>query len=80
VVDNYDIDGVHMDDYFYPYQIDGQHINDAEAFKEYGGGFNDIRDWRRNNVDLLIKMLGDSIHKHKPHLKFGISPFGIMGK
>jgi uncharacterized lipoprotein YddW (UPF0748 family) len=77
VVDNYDIDGVHMDDYFYPYQIDGQHINDAEAFKEYGGGFNDIRDWRRNNVDLLIKMLGDSIHKHKPHLKFGISPFGI---
>ena len=77
VVDNYDIDGVHMDDYFYPYQIDGQHINDAEAFKQYGCDFKDIRDWRRNNVDLLIKMLGDSIHKHKPHVKFGISPFGI---
>jgi len=77
VVDNYDIDGVHMDDYFYPYQIDGQHINDADAFKAYGDGFNDIKDWRRNNVDLLIKMLGDSIHKHKPHVKFGISPFGI---
>jgi uncharacterized lipoprotein YddW (UPF0748 family) len=77
VVDNYDIDGVHMDDYFYPYQIDGQHINDAQAFKDYGGDFDDIKDWRRNNVDLLIKMLSDSIHKHKPHVKFGISPFGI---
>ncbi|CAN5215249.1 glycoside hydrolase family 10 protein [soil metagenome] len=77
VVDNYDIDGVHMDDYFYPYQIEGQHINDADAFKKYGDGFVNIKDWRRNNVDLLIKMLGDSIHKHKPHMKFGISPFGI---
>jgi len=77
VVDNYDIDGVHMDDYFYPYAIAGQHINDADAYKQYGGAFNDIRDWRRNNVDLLIKMLSDSIHKHKPHMKFGISPFGI---
>jgi len=77
VVDNYDIDGVHLDDYFYPYQIDGQHINDAQTFGQYGKGFDDIKDWRRNNVDLLIKMLSDSIHKHKPHIKFGISPFGI---
>lgn len=77
VVDNYDIDGVHMDDYFYPYKIDGQHLNDADAFKQYGAGFDDIKDWRRNNVDLLIKALGDSIHKHKPHMKFGISPFGV---
>ncbi|HEY2583209.1 MAG TPA: family 10 glycosylhydrolase [Mucilaginibacter sp.] len=77
VVDNYDIDGVHMDDYFYPYQIDGQHINDAAAFKAYGSDFDDINDWRRNNVDLLIKTLSDSIHKHKPHVKFGISPFGV---
>jgi uncharacterized lipoprotein YddW (UPF0748 family) len=37
VVDNYDIDGVHMDDYFYPYQIAGQHIRDEETFKTYGG-------------------------------------------
>ncbi|MDB5117098.1 MAG: glycoside hydrolase [Mucilaginibacter sp.] len=77
VVDNYDIDGVHMDDYFYPYQIAGQKINDSDAFKKYGGDFQDIRDWRRNNVDLLIKMLSDSIHKHKPRIKFGISPFGV---
>jgi uncharacterized lipoprotein YddW (UPF0748 family) len=77
VVDNYDIDGVHMDDYFYPYSIAGQKINDADAFKKYGGSFTNIDDWRRDNVNQLIKMLGDSIHKHKPAMKFGISPFGI---
>ncbi|HTH81348.1 MAG TPA: family 10 glycosylhydrolase [Mucilaginibacter sp.] len=77
VVDNYDIDGVHMDDYFYPYAIAGQHINDSATFKQYGGDFQDIKDWRRDNVNQLIKMLSDSIHKHKPHVKFGISPFGI---
>jgi uncharacterized lipoprotein YddW (UPF0748 family) len=77
VVDNYDIDGVHLDDYFYPYQIKGQHINDLLTYKKYGAGFNDLKDWRRNNVDLLIKALSDSIHKHKPYIKFGISPFGV---
>ena len=77
VVDNYDIDGVHMDDYFYPYQIAGQKINDAETFAQYGGDFKDIRDWRRDNVNQLIKTLADSIHKHNPRIKFGISPFGI---
>jgi len=77
VVDNYDIDGVHMDDYFYPYKIDGQQIRDAQTFKTYGGDFTDINDWRRNNVDQLIKMMGDSVHDHKYYVKFGISPFGI---
>lgn len=77
VVDNYDIDGVHMDDYFYPYKIDGQQIHDAQTFKTYGADFTDINDWRRNNVDQLIKMLGDSIHDHKYYVKFGVSPFGI---
>ena len=77
VVDNYDIDGVHMDDYFYPYKIDGQHINDAQTFKDYGTGYTNINDWRRHNVDTLVEMLSDSIHKHKPHMKFGISPFGV---
>ncbi|MDB5025354.1 MAG: family 10 glycosylhydrolase [Mucilaginibacter sp.] len=77
VVDNYNIDGVHMDDYFYPYKIDGQKITDEQTFKAYAGDFTDIKDWRRNNVDLLIKTLADSIHKHKRYIKFGISPFGI---
>lgn len=77
VVDNYDVDGVHMDDYFYPGPIAGQKINDAATYAQYGGDFDNIGDWRRNNVDVLIKMLTDSIHKHKPYVKFGISPFGI---
>lgn len=77
VVDNYDIDGVHMDDYFYPYAIAGQRINDDAAYRQYGGDFDNIKDWRRNNVDLLIKQLNDSIRVHKPRVKFGISPFGI---
>jgi uncharacterized lipoprotein YddW (UPF0748 family) len=77
VVKNYDVDGIHMDDYFYPYPVRGQVINDAKAFEQYGGDFDNIRDWRRSNVDTLIKMLGDSIHKYKPNMKFGISPFGI---
>jgi uncharacterized lipoprotein YddW (UPF0748 family) len=77
VLDNYDVDGIHMDDYFYPYLIDGQNVNDADAFKQYGGAYTNVKDWRRSNVDTLIHMLSDSIHKHKPHVKFGVSPFGI---
>ena len=77
VVKNYDVDGIHMDDYFYPYPVRGQVINDADAFAKYGGDFDDIRDWRRDNVDQLVKMLNDSIHKYKPNMKFGLSPFGI---
>ncbi len=77
VIDNYDVDGIHMDDYFYPYKIHGQTLNDLETFKKYNNGINNIDDWRRNNVDVLIKMLSDSIHTHNPSLKFGISPFGV---
>jgi uncharacterized lipoprotein YddW (UPF0748 family) len=78
VVKNYDVDGIHMDDYFYPYPIAGQRINDQATFEQYGAGkYTDIREWRRNNVDTLIHTMADSIHKYKPHVKFGISPFGI---
>jgi uncharacterized lipoprotein YddW (UPF0748 family) len=77
VVDNYDVDGIHMDDYFYPYHVAGQTLNDAATFAKYGTGFTDIGDWRRANVDTLIKMLNDSIHKHKPLMKFGLSPSGV---
>lgn len=77
VVNNYDVDGIHFDDYFYPYPVAKQKINDEQTFRDYPNGFADIKDWRRNNVDLLIKDLSDSIHVHKPWVKFGISPFGI---
>lgn len=77
VVKGYDVDGIHFDDYFYPYPISGQHINDGDTFSKYANGFTNINDWRRNNVDLLIKQLDDSIHHYKNYVKFGISPFGI---
>lgn len=77
VVKGYDVDGIHFDDYFYPYKIAGQKINDEATFNKYPNGFTDINDWRRNNVDLLIEQLDDSIHYHKKYVKFGVSPFGI---
>jgi uncharacterized lipoprotein YddW (UPF0748 family) len=77
VVKGYDIDGIHFDDYFYPYPVSGQTIKDANTFAQYPNGFTNVNDWRRNNVDMLIEQLDDSIHHYKKHVKFGISPFGI---
>lgn len=77
VVDNYDIDGVHFDDYFYPYAIKGQLIDDLQSFILYNNGIKDIKDWRRYNVDELIRQVSDSVHAHKRYVKFGVSPFGI---
>lgn len=77
VVRNYDIDGVHFDDYFYPYPEANQTIRDNETFYKYGVNFKNIEDWRRNNVDTLIHILSDSIHTAKKYMKFGVSPFGI---
>ena len=75
VVHNYDIDGVHFDDYFYPYA--GITDEDAETFANNSRGFTDIGDWRRDNVNLLVTQVFDTIKAVKPHVKFGISPFGI---
>ncbi len=77
IVDNYDVDGIHMDDYFYPYRVANQTLPDAATFAKYGAGFTDINDWRRDNVNKLVKMLNDSIHAHKPWVKFGLSPFSV---
>ncbi|PRY11693.1 uncharacterized lipoprotein YddW (UPF0748 family) [Pontibacter ummariensis] len=76
VVRNYDIDGVHFDDYFYPYPGKDP-LPDSTTYKLYGTDFAAIDDWRRNNVDVLIQTLSDSIHAEKSYVKFGISPFGI---
>lgn len=77
VVSRYDIDGVHMDDYFYPYPSNNITNQDTATFRLYSRGFTNINDWRRDNVNILIKTLNDSIHAVKPFAKFGISPFGI---
>lgn len=77
IVKNYDIDGIHFDDYFYPYKIPGQVIPDGQAFQQYNDGYTNIEDWRRHNIDLLIYSLSKNIKKIKPRCQFGISPFGV---
>ena len=77
VAKNYDIDGIHFDDYFYPYAVAGQVIQDEATYRKYGQGFSSKADWRRNNIDLLVKQIHDALMIVKPRLKFGISPFGV---
>jgi uncharacterized lipoprotein YddW (UPF0748 family) len=79
IVRRYDIDAVHMDDYFYPYRIANVEFPDDSSFNLYPGGYSaeQIDDWRRNNVDIIIKQLHDSIKSIKPYIEFGISPFGV---
>ncbi|MEW9554286.1 glycoside hydrolase family 10 protein [Nonomuraea sp. NPDC050783] len=76
VVDRYDIDGVHFDDYFYPYPGEGGPFADQAAFTKYGKG-QKLADWRRGNVDKLVAEVDEAVHERKEHVKFGISPFGI---
>jgi uncharacterized lipoprotein YddW (UPF0748 family) len=76
-VSRYDIDGVHFDDYFYPYPVAGQTFDDAATYAQYGAGFPTIADWRRNNINLLILELQHRIKAAKPWVKFGISPFAV---
>ena len=73
----YDIDAIHMDDYFYPYPIRQEQLPDTMQFKADPRGFTDIRDWRRDNVNLAIRQVKDTIQAIKPWVEFGISPFGI---
>lgn len=76
-VQKYDVDGVHFDDFFYPYpEGSGQDFPDAASFKKYGAG-KSKGDWRRDNVNLLVKEMHDRLQQIKPWVKFGISPFGI---
>ncbi|WP_229215214.1 glycoside hydrolase family 10 protein [Dyadobacter bucti] len=77
VAKNYDIDGIHFDDYFYPYAAPGQVIQDDETFRKYGAGYAKKADWRRHNIDLLVKQIHDALTAVNPRLKFGISPFGV---
>ncbi|MDY2829053.1 MAG: family 10 glycosylhydrolase [Sodaliphilus sp.] len=72
----YDIDAIHMDDYFYPYPVKGVDFPDSASYAKYGNGM-DRSDWRRHNVDLLIEQLHKTISATKPWVRLGISPFGI---
>ena len=77
IVSRYDIDAIHMDDYFYPYPNPGEEFPDDLSFAAYGRGFTDRGDWRRDNVNVLIKEIHETVRDTKPWVKFGVSPFGI---
>lgn len=77
IVVRYDVQAVHMDDYFYPYPSGKLQLPDQQTFEKYPRGFTDIRDWRRNNVNMAIQAISETIHECKPDMEFGISPFGV---
>lgn len=77
IVSRYDVDAIHMDDYFYPYPAKGMDFPDDASFARYGGGFTNRADWRRSNVNILIQKIHETIRGLRPWVKFGISPFGI---
>ncbi|MFA6334297.1 MAG: family 10 glycosylhydrolase [Bacteroidales bacterium] len=81
IIDNYDIDGIHFDDYFYPSGAKSTSnpfgFNDKAAFDQYGGTM-DIHTWRKNNVDNMVKDVNQMIKTIKPKVVFGISPQGIQ--
>ena len=77
IVSRYDVDGLHMDDYFYPYPVKGESIPDDELFLDHPNGIKDQGDWRRYNVNLFIEQVYKTVHETKPWVKVGISPFGI---
>jgi len=76
VVQNYDIDAMHFDDYFYPYKVAGEKFNDTASYEKYGKGMS-IDDWRRDNVNTFVKEVSISIKNLKLWVQFGISPFGV---
>lgn len=81
IVSRYDVDAIHMDDYFYPYPAAGIPFPDDKSFRKYGlkKGYTEAKrtDWRRENVNTLISELKRTILLTKPWVRFGISPFGI---
>lgn len=77
IVSRYDVDAIHMDDYFYPYPNPAVKFRDDPSFAQYGRGYANKADWRRDNVNVLIKEIHQTVRACKPWVKFGVSPFGI---
>ncbi|MFI1202176.1 family 10 glycosylhydrolase [Streptomyces sp. BHT-5-2] len=76
-VRRYPVDGVHFDDYFYPYPVAGQAFHDDAAYEAYGADFAGRADWRRDNVDLLIREMGRRLLAVDRRVRFGVSPFAV---
>ena len=77
IVKRYDVDGIHYDDYFYPYPAAGETINDDAEYAANNNGLSNRGDWRRHQVNLFVKQVYETVHDIKPWVKVGVSPFGI---
>ncbi len=79
VVRRYDVDGVHFDDYFYPYPKKDSPFPDQASHAKYtqAGGMLSLADWRRENINQFVRSVYEEVHRVKPHVRVGISPFGI---
>ncbi len=77
VVRNYQVDALHFDDYFYPYRIQGEVIPDSLTYAARAMPGQALDDWRRSNIDSLVKKVHGMIQKEKEWVQFGISPFGV---
>jgi uncharacterized lipoprotein YddW (UPF0748 family) len=79
IVLRYDVDGIHFDDYFYPYPVAGETFDDAVPYAAYksGGGTLSKDDWRRSNVDTLVRETSELVTQTRASVRFGVSPFGI---
>lgn len=75
IITRYDVDGLHIDDYFYPYPVKGKEFDDSAQFPK--DGYSSKSEWRRENVNHLIYQLHRTVRQLKPWVKFGVSPFGI---
>ncbi len=77
IVVRYDIDALHLDDYFYPYPIGGKDFPDEDTFQKYNRGFSNKGDWRRDNVNRIVARIHQMLLETKPWVQFGVSPFGV---
>ncbi|MCW5250961.1 glycoside hydrolase family 10 protein [Streptomyces sp. SHP 1-2] len=76
-VERYAVDGVHFDDYFYPYPVAGQRFDDDASHRAHGAGFATRADWRRDNVNRLVRETAARLRTTRPAARFGVSPFGV---
>ena len=82
IVTRYDVDGVVFDDYFYPYPATDENgslldFPDEDSWKKYGDGWDDRADWRRQNINEIVKLCHDTVHFIDPECVFGVSPYGV---
>lgn len=77
LAENYNCDGIVFDDYFYPYPVKDAVFDDAAQYEQYGGGFDSLADWRRDNVNQTVKACYEAVKDVSSYLEFGIAPFGI---